>query len=357
MVPEIGPVRFKKLLAVFGSAENAVSAGAGEIAQAAEVSGDIARRIISGFGEVSAEAEMNLCEKNGVQIITLADKDYPETLSLVENAPPVIYVKGTLEKDDIKSIAVVGSRRATGYGLDVAARFSRQFAQERITVISGLARGIDSAAHASALAAKGRTIAVLGNGLMKHYPPENRKLEDKIIENGALLSEFPMNVGPDKSNFPRRNRIISGLALAVLVIEADIKSGALITAKHSLDQGKDVFAVPGPIFSIYSKGPHYLIRSGARLVEDAADIIDELEPLSEWVKSKKQKIEREEGAELTLSQQNIISALENEFRGLTMDALSGKLKLTPSEIARDLLEQELQGFVRCLPGSVYAVMH
>jgi len=207
------------------------------------------------------------------------DKDYPTNLRYVYQPPATIYLEGNIIAQDQIAIAIVGSRRATDYGLRNAERLGFELAAKGITIISGLARGVDSAAHRGALKAKGRTIAVLGSGLNKIYPPENKKLAQEVAQNGALISEFTPDTPPHRLNFPRRNRIISGLSLGVVVVEAAKRSGALITANFALEQGREVFALPGKVDSFTSGGVHDLIKEGAKLIESTEDIIEELEPL------------------------------------------------------------------------------
>jgi len=237
----------------------------------------------------------------------------------------------------------------------VARAISRELAILGITTVSGLARGIDTEVHNVTLSAGGKTIAVLGNGLGKHYPPENRKLEDRIAACGAIVSEFSMDTGPDKGNFPRRNRLISGLALATLVAEADEKSGALITAKYALEQGKDVFAVPGPVFSKYSKGTHLLIKQGAKLTESAQDIIEEIKPL-EKILTKRAKTRfpvADDAEEMEDTEEKIMQIIEVNFGGVSADRISALLKLEPAEIFSSLTTLEVKGYIRCLPGKTY----
>lgn len=220
-----------------------------------------------------------LSKENKTRTLSLLDKDYPANLKYIYDPPSILYIKGNILPEDTIAVAVVGSRRATYYGLKNAENLGFQLAAGGITIISGLARGVDSAAHRGALKARGRTIAVLGSGLNKIYPRENEELVEEIAQNGAVISEFALDTPPLRQNFPRRNRIISGLSLGVVVVEAAKRSGALITANFALEQGREVFALPGKIDSFTSKGTHDLIKQGAKLVESIEDIIEELEPL------------------------------------------------------------------------------
>lgn len=274
-VGQIGPARFGRLLDHFGSAEAAWNASLLDLAAAG-----LDRRAIESLQQLRArvdpEAEWRKIERCGVEVVTLDDPAYPSRLREIADPPPVLYVRGTLAPDDEWAIAVVGTRRATAYGQQVTERIVGEVARAGVTIVSGLALGIDTHAHRAALAAGGRTLAVLGSGLDRVYPSENSRLAARIAEQGAVISEFPLGTKPDAVNFPRRNRIVSGLARAVLVVEADHKSGAMITATCAGEQGRDVFAVPGSILSPLSAGPHQLIKEGAKLVSEAADILEEL---------------------------------------------------------------------------------
>ncbi|MGE3271235.1 MAG: DNA-processing protein DprA [Chloroflexota bacterium] len=274
-VSQIGPARFNLLLDRFGSAEAAWHAPLLELAAAG-----LERRAIESLGKLRAkldpEAEWRRLEHAGASVVILDDPAYPAALREIADPPPVLYVHGELSPADAWAIAVVGTRRATAYGRQVTERIVSDVARAGVTIISGLARGIDTHAHRAALAAGGRTIAVLGSGLDRLYPEENRALAKQIMQQGAVVSEYPLGTPPDGTNFPRRNRIVSGLSRAILVVEADYKSGAMITATQAAEQGRDVFAVPGSIFSPFSAGPHQLIREGAKIVTEAADILEEL---------------------------------------------------------------------------------
>jgi DNA processing protein len=275
MVKQIGPARFGRLIERFGSAEVAWQAPMLELASAG-----LDRRAAESLGTLRGTldpaAEWRRLQQAGVSVTILDDPAYPSALREISDPPPVLYVRGELSPADDWAIAVVGTRRATIYGRQVTERIVGDVARAGVTVVSGLARGIDTYAHRAALAAGGRTIAVLGSGLDRIYPDENRALAEQIVQNGALLSEFPLGTPPDAMNFPRRNRIVSGLARATLVVEADLKSGATNTANHAAEQGRDVFAVPGSILSPFSALPNQLIREGAQVVTAASDILEEL---------------------------------------------------------------------------------
>ena len=286
LMPHLGYGQYQKLIAHFGSAKDALESPEEDLFSVDGISQKAAKEIGLARQSLDWEKELAEAQRAGARIITCVDEDYPEPLRNIVDYPPVIYVLGSLKSADLSSISIVGTRTPTNYGVSVARNFAKAFAEARITCVSGLARGIDSEVHKTCIEEKGRTIAVLGNGLNYHYPPENRKIEQKIAQNGALVSEFPMGAHPDKANFPRRNRIIAALSLATVVIEAGDKSGSLITARFALEQGKEVFAVPGPIFSKESKGSNGLLKSGAMLAESADDIIDGISPFKKLFKKK-----------------------------------------------------------------------
>ncbi|MBI4555148.1 MAG: DNA-protecting protein DprA [Planctomycetes bacterium] len=231
--------------------------------------------------EADVDGELRLAEEHGVRLLARNDKDYPHNLKFIYDPPPVLYVKGELRPQDVLSMAIVGSRLCTYYGQIQAERFAGVLGHAGFTIVSGLARGIDTSAHSGALKAGARTIAVMGCGLARIYPRENVELAERISKEGAIVSELPMLTPPDRTNFPPRNRLISGLSLGVVVIEAGQRSGSLITAHWALEQGKEVFALPGQIDSPSSRGTHKLIKEGAKLVEDVSDILEELGPLGE----------------------------------------------------------------------------
>ena len=275
MVPGIGPVRFRRLIETFGTAEAAWRADPRQLSLAgldAKAAAQMARL----RERLDAEREARRLERLGIRVLTLEDADYPALLRHIADPPPVLYLQGQLTPADERAIAVVGTRRATSYGRQVVERLVGELARCGVTIISGLARGIDAAAHRVTLEAGGRTVAVLGNGLDQVYPPEHHRLAAQIREQGALVSEFPPGVPPDAVNFPRRNRIIAGLTVGTLVVEAGLASGALITADFALEQGRDVYTVPGSIFSPNSQGTNQLIRDGAKVVLEARDILEEL---------------------------------------------------------------------------------
>lgn len=274
-VKGIGSARVRKLEAQFPSLRDAWEADGIDLA-AAGLDERSVYAVLSARKSVYPDAELDRLAKAGAAALTWHDPAYPRLLREVADPPPVLFIKGELADADCCAVAVVGTRGATVYGRQVAERLAGELAQARITVVSGLARGIDAVAHRAALDAGGRTLAVLGCGVDVVYPPEHRALAAAIAERGALLSDYPLGTGPEKNNFPPRNRIISGLSLGVVVVEADEKSGALITALFATDQGREVFAVPGNVFSAGSRGANRLIQQGAKMVLQTSDILEEL---------------------------------------------------------------------------------
>ena len=274
-IPGIGCVRYKALLGRFGSLAEAWTAGPADL-RSAGLEDRIVRAITSGRSAIDPNAELELLGKHGIRALTWNDDAYPALLKEIDDAPPVLYVRGELSSLDEWAVSVVGTRRPTPYGRQVAEEISYQLASNRICIVSGLARGVDAIAHRAAIQAGGRTVAVLACGLDIVYPPEHAKLAREIMEHGALISEYPLGTQPRGDYFPRRNRIMSGVSLGALVVEGDLKSGAIITARWAADQNREVFAVPGSIFSPQSRGTNDLIQQGAKLVQTIDDVLEEL---------------------------------------------------------------------------------
>jgi len=277
MIEDIGPVGVRALILKLGSPQAILDAGEDQLLNVKGIGPTAAQNIVQQRRIIRPDDELKRAAKLGAEILTPVDSGYPKCLLQIHDPPLAIYVLGKLLPADQRAIGAVGSRHTTFYGRETAESLAYQLAHAGFTVVSGLARGIDTAAHLGALKAKGRTIAVLGGGLDCVYPSENRQLAKDISKSGAVLSEFPIGRRPDKTTFPIRNRIISGLSMGVVVVEAGLASGALITANQALDQGRSVFAVPGRIDSPLSKGTHMLIKNGARLVESVDDILQEFE--------------------------------------------------------------------------------
>jgi DNA processing protein len=273
LVKGIGPVRLGKLLNYFGDIQEAWKAPDYQL-HTAGLNQKLIHNLVEVRKQVSLKREADKIDESGLQVLTWDDPDYPERLRVIAQSPYVLYIKGELTLEDKWGVAIVGTRRFTVYGQNVTEELSQVMARHGISVISGLARGIDGIAHQSALAAGGRSIAVLGSGLDCIYPPEHKSLAEEISKNGALISDYPLGTPPDGSNFPPRNRIISGLSKAVIIIEAGVRSGALITAGYAADQGKDVFALPGKITSPMSRGCNLLLKQGAHPLLEPQDILD-----------------------------------------------------------------------------------
>ncbi len=276
LVPGIGPMRLARLVAHCGSLEAAWHADAFDLA-AAGLDAKTSTALASVRTRVDLDAELERARRAGVTLLTLADADYPARLREIPAAPPLIYLRGTLTPGDDRAVAVVGTRGPSVYGREAVLRLAGDLARAGVSIVSGLALGIDTLAHEATLEAGGRTLAVLGSGVDRPYPERNRRLAERIVAQGALISDYPLGSIPVAANFPARNRIISGLSRATLVIEAGEQSGALITVGFALDQGREVFAVPGPIFSRQSAGCHRLIRDGAALARSAEDVLAELD--------------------------------------------------------------------------------
>ena len=287
LIPKVGPVRLRRLLAVFGEPTDVLRAPAHRLASVEGISQEMARQIAAWESYVDLSGELARMQDAGVHALTAESEMYPDLLRTIHDPPVVLYVWGELRERDRQSIGVVGSRKTSFYGTETAKKLSYQLAYAGLTVFSGLARGIDTAAHQGALAAKGRTVAVLGCGLSQIYPPENFGLAERIADgHGAVVSELPMSVPPDRQTFPMRNRIISGCSQGLLVVEAGLNSGALISANQALEQGRSVFAVPGPIDRPTSQGSNRLIQQGgAKLVMGCEDILEELSSLPDLVRT------------------------------------------------------------------------
>jgi DNA processing protein len=353
-VKGLGCVSFKKLVAHFGDPTMAFSAAPSELAAIDGLQREAIDGLI-GFSQwPEVEHELKRIRSAGVTLVRYTDTEYPARLRTISDPPPLLYVKGALSPIDERAMAIVGSRSASDYGRRVARDLARGLASYGFTVISGLARGIDGMAHETALNSGGRTIAVLGSGVERAYPPEHDKLYQRIAEHGAVISELPIGTKPMAFNFPARNRLISGLSLGVVVVEATEKSGSLITASLAIDQGREVFAVPGEVGSSRSRGAHRLIRQGAKLVETVDDILEEIAPQlpRQSVAATKHDARR--------LPQNSSAAIQKVFamlqeRSLQVDEIIERSGLVPAEVLGILLDLELQGYLRQLPGKFYTI--
>ena len=348
MIDHVGPVRVKRLLERFGQPQAILAAGARELMQVEGVGPEVAGAITRWESQADLGAELKRITDFGARVLTLDDPDYPANLRQIYDPPLALYVKGTLEPRDQHAIAIVGSRQTTYYGQESARKLGYQLAYAGMTVVSGLARGIDTAAHQGALAANGRTFAVLGTGLDIVYPPENGPLYEKIAAAGAVMTQFPFGVRPDTQHFPLRNRIVSGLSLGTIVVEAGIGSGALITANMALDQDRQVFAVPGKIDSPQSKGCHRLIKGGAKLVEDAEDVLSEFEDLFPKSQRPEAPVAGAPPLELSDAEQKVFDAVGSDETDL--DQVIRQSGLTSADVFATLLRLEMKRRVRQLPG-------
>jgi len=351
MLPHMGPVRLRRLLEVFKTPERVLAAKRGELREVDGVGNEVAEQIVNWENTVDLSAELDRIREFGAEVITAESPTYPRQLREIHAPPIVLYVWGELTERDQHAIGVIGSRRTSHYGAECAKKLSYQLAYAGLTVISGLARGIDTAAHQGALAAKGRTIAVIGSGLTKLYPPENAGLADKIRSgNGAVISEFSMAVEPDRQTFPMRNRIISGWSHGIVVVEAGLNSGALITAAQALEQGRSVYAVPGHINAPTAHGSNRLIQQGAKLVMDASDILDDLQILL----PEKQKLP--EGSvrplpELSEEERRVYDAIHPTETPI--DQIASTCELPSATVSSVLLRLELKRLVKQLPGKYF----
>lgn len=357
MVDGVGPIRVRALLDRFNEPQAILSATKVDLMQVEGVGDEVARSIMGWREQVDLDEELKRIESANVKVVTRDDAEYPKNLREVYDPPIVLYVKGRLSERDALAIAVVGSRRTTLYGQDMARKLAYQLGRVGVTVVSGLARGIDTAAHTGALQAKGRTVAVIGCGIDIVYPSENEKLANEIVEKGgAVVTEFPFGVKPDKQNFPMRNRIISGWSLGTVVVEANLKSGALITANQAAEQGRQVFAVPGRADSILSRGTNKLIKDGAKLTEDAEDILGEFEYLLPKRATEQAESTSESGGTKPAL---VLSELEEKVMAhvsqdeTAIDEIIRASGLTTACVSATLLSLEMKRLVRQLPGKLY----
>ncbi len=350
LIPQIGPARFKKLGAYFGNMESAWNATAEEYAKAG-LEKDVIEKILENRKKISPDLEFEKLEKAEIKIVTTKDELYPQLLLETHGAPALLYYRGEMKKDEL-AIAIVGSRKFSIYGRQATEQFARELSQAGLVIISGMALGIDGAAHRECLKLKNRTVAVLGSGVDANsiYPSINRQIADEIISGGgAIISEYPIGTPPLKQHFPARNRIISGLSLGVLVVEAAESSGALITAKFALEQNREVFAIPGNIYSKTSQGTNNLIKLGAKLAAKADDIIEELN-----LKSAK---ETKKAREIIPDNEEEKILLENmsPAEPIHIDQLAKKAKMNVTAVSSLLTLMEIKGKVKNVGGMRYIV--
>jgi DNA processing protein len=350
LVSGVGPLLRKALLERFSSPAAVLAAAKDELQCVDGIGPKIAARIVAARDEIDAEAELQLAAENGIDVLTDTDSDYPHLLKQIHDPPGVLFRSGEGLAQDELAVAIVGTRHATRYGLAQAERLAGSLARTGFTVVSGLARGIDAAAHRGALAAGGRTIAVLASGILEIYPPEHEKLADEVAASGYLVSEAPPRMVPLSGAFPQRNRVISGLCVGTIVVEAPDRSGALITARHAYEQGREVFAVPGPVDSRMSRGCHALIKDGAKLVETIDDVLAELGPLVE-------KIQRDDGtvlqqpAEVLLNEieQGVLAAIDSA--PTTVDAIAASCGMPIHRVLSTISVLEMRRLIRRTSGT------
>ena len=351
-VKGLGGVGFKKLANSFPDPASVFRASRAELGHIDGLHRDAIDGLANFSGWSEIDDELRRVRAAGVAIVRFTSAGYPARLRMIADPPPVLFVKGTLAAEEERAVAIVGSRSASDYGRRMARDLARGLASLGFTVVSGMARGIDGMAHESALRAGGRTIAVLGSGVERPYPPEHDALYRRIVESGAVLSELPIGTRPMAFHFPARNRLISGISLGVVVVEATEKSGSLITASTALEQGREVFAVPGEAGASRSRGAHQLIRQGAKLVETVDDIVEEIAPQLARRGKASQAPARVLPSNAGEPMRRIFDLLQQNT--LQVDQVIERSRLPAAQVLEILLDLELQGLVRQLPGHLYA---
>jgi len=350
-VPGVGAISIKRLLDRFQTPETVFQASMKELLEVEGLGVKVAGEIRKGPSEQTVKKELSLLEKSGGRIITLKDEVYPPRLRDIYDPPALLYLKGELKKEDELAVSIVGSRKTTPYGRWITEKISQTLVRYGVTIVSGMARGVDSVAHWGAISGGGRTLAVLGCGVDVVYPPENRNLFAKIIEQGAVLSEFPMGSPPEGGHFPKRNRIISGLSMGVVVVEAGPDSGSLITANYALEQGREVFAIPGNVGAGGSRGTNRLIKDGAKLVESSEDILEEILP--QWRREKERVEEvKPRGPELSEEERALYEMVGET--PLHIDAMIRESQFEPGKVSSLLLNLELKGLISQWPGKCFS---
>jgi DNA processing protein len=348
MIEGVGPVTVRSLVEALGSAAAVFEAEPGMLKGMPGVGPVVVQAILHQRDTVAWRAEIEKAENSGIRILTPLDEEYPRPLKEIHDPPLALYVRGRFETRDARAIAVVGTRKPTHYGRDMAVLIAGGLARMGYTVISGLAEGVDTCAHSEALRCAGRTLAVIGSGLEELYPPSNAGLADEIAHHGAVISEFPLARKPDKTTFPIRNRVVSGLCMGVVVVEAGVQSGALITARMALEHGRAVFAVPGRVDSPASRGTNRLIKEGARLVEDVDDILQEFEFLLPMHETRPR--ERKQPVRLSSEEEKIVACLADGEQ--CVDMLIRNSGLRAAEVSSLLVGLEMKKMVRIMPGQM-----
>jgi DNA processing protein len=349
-VSGIGPRLYRDLIEHFGTAERVLAAPPNQLQEVPGVGPKLARAIVMADSEVKIEELLKLCRDENIELLFCDDPTYPRLLTEIHDPPVVLFIKGSLLPADQLSIAIVGSRHATQYGLKVAEQLAHGLSMVGLTIVSGLARGIDQAAHRAAITAGGRTLAVLGSGVLDVYPPENLNLSRQVAESGALISEFHPLAPPRGSYFPQRNRIVSGLSLGTIVVEAADRSGALISARLAMEQGREVFAVPGRIDCRMSHGTNRLIRDGAKLIQSVDDVLEELGPLVAPVQ-KNQETRVHHPAELKLNERETAVLQAISVEPTSIDEIVAKTQIQVHHVLATLSALEIRRLIRRLSGS------
>jgi DNA processing protein len=352
LIPGLGPKLTAALLERFGSAADVLRADANQLSAVPHIGSNLAGKLRQAMNQVEVQAELARMQEKDVSLLRLGVPPYPAILATIPDPPGLLYVRGNLEPRDERAVAIVGSRHCTPYGRRIAERLAGELVRAGYTIVSGLARGIDALAHRGALQAGGRTLAVLAGGLSKIYPPEHAELAEEVRAAGALLTESAMLMEPMAGMFPARNRIISGLAKAVVVVEAADKSGALITASHAAEQGRDVFAIPGPIDSPASAGTHELLRKGAKLARHAGDILEELQGITPLIATGQTETHSQEPPPgLDDRQRQIWDFLGTQRQNV--DDIARTMNLPVPELTRILMVLEMKKVIKRLPGNQY----
>ncbi|OGP91204.1 MAG: DNA protecting protein DprA [Deltaproteobacteria bacterium RBG_16_48_10] len=351
LVPGVGSVLFKRLLDQFRTPAAVFKTSSKELLKVEGVGEKVANEIQKGPSEKKVEREFRLLKEVGGMILTFEDDLYPMRLKEIYDPPPLLYMRGDLKEEDDLALSIVGSRKTSPYGRWITEKMSQEIVRRGVTIVSGMARGIDSVAHWGAISGGGRTLAVLGCGIDVIYPPENRNLFREIIDHGAVLSEFPMGSRPEGIHFPRRNRIISGLSIGVVVVQASAESGSLITAEYALEQGREVFAIPGNVGAEGSRGTHRLIKEGAKLAESSEDILEEILP--QWKRGKEgPRKEGSPGLDLSGEEKTVYQLLSES--PLHIDAIIRESPYDPGKVSSLLLNLELKGLITQWPGKCFS---
>ena len=351
LLPGVGPVRIRRLLDVFGSPQAVLNAGRDRLRSVEGIGPELANKIADWEAQINLKREKRRIREEGLKLAIPTDEHYPANLKHTHDPPLALYVKGQLIPSDRHAVAIVGSRRTTNYGIECARRFGFQLAHAGLTIISGLARGIDTAAHEGALAAHGRTVAVIGSGMGEIYPAENKVLAERIAENGAVVSEFPIDFPGDKQSFPLRNRIVAGWGFGTLVIEAPTRSGALITANQAIEIGRSVFAIPGPIDRPTSQGTNRLIQDGAKLVTCVEDILSDTGELFPTAPEPTELTKTGPVADLSDEERRIYDLLGSDE--VQIDGIISQAELPAPVVSTTLMKLEMKKLVKQLPGKYF----